>query len=115
MAFGSAGQFKQIITCIPSNPGYYTYGEWSQSDTTSIEVWMSVQPASDRDMKTLPEGRYRDDAYVLYSDYGDLVSYAEDRTGDKVILYGEEYEIAHKRPWQNNVINHYKYIAAKLC
>lgn len=115
MAEGMPGPFRQVVLCYPALAGSYTKGEWSQESGVSIEIYASIQPTDERDLKTLPEGRYQSDAYTLYTTYGDLTSYAVDRTGDKVILYGEEYEIASKRPWGNNIINHYKYIAAKLC
>lgn len=115
MAQGVPGQFRKLVDFYPADAGYYTNGRWNQADGIIDQVYASVQPTSERDLKTLPEGRYQYDSYTLFSSYDGLVSYEETKTGDKVILNGEEYEVVAKRPWQNGVINHYKYIVAKLC
>lgn len=115
MAEGVAGQFRKLVDFIPANAGYYTNGRWSQTDGTLNQLYASVQPTNERDLKTLPEGRYQHDSYTLFSSWGGLVTYEDTSTGDKVIINGEEYETVSRRPWQNNVINHYKYIVAKLC
>lgn len=84
-------------------------GEWDPGASTSFTLVGSLQPASGRDRKNLPEGMATGDVRVLYSETE--VRTASDRTkipADAVTVDGEVYEVVHVEPWGGTLIPHYK-------
>lgn len=80
-----------------------------------FQIMASVQPTKPSDLETLPEGR-RDagKSFRLYTDTVLQVVNDGDMKPDQVELYGNRYEVTGHGPWQNDVINHHKYIAMKV-
>lgn len=105
--------FRKPITVTARSTGTLVDGIYIDGVSTVSTIQASVQPAGDNDIKTLPEGRRERKAYRLYTD-SSLISLQESQNPDRVTLYGEDYEVITKDPWQNNVIPHYKYIVVKI-
>jgi hypothetical protein len=91
-------------------------GKWVSGSTTPLEIKASIQPLTAKEMQSLPEGRRASgQAYRLYSD--DVLQTVQnnpDEQPDQVTLYSEQYELYSSKVWNNDIINHYKYIATRL-
>jgi hypothetical protein len=81
----------------------------------------SVQPATAKDMKNLPEGRRTGAAYALYTDTellttieGDNDAGLDPRKADQITLFGDICEVMNVSPWQNGVISHHRAVVAKV-
>lgn len=87
-------------------------GIWTPSMVEKTFVG-SVQPAVGKDTELLPEGRRDKGSVKLYSNTPLQVSLeGSDSSGDIVIWQGRKWEIVTAIPNQNNLIPHYKYLAA---
>lgn len=97
-------------------PGQYVSGEWVAGEEQSSTIYCSVQPAKlGEDVLSLPEGRRISDYRRFYSDV--LLPIPEDQEGQQpsLIYVGpDKYQIKERNPWQNGIINHYKYIAVRV-
>ena len=103
MAFA---QFNQIVTGTRKTGGAYVDGVWTPAASAAISIATSVQPASDNELKLLPEGRREDGTYALRSR-------SEILTGDVFLIYGEPHEVIKRQVWQNGVIPHYMGLAVR--
>ena len=88
-------------------------GRTTETYSGVFTIHSSVQPAKNNEIQSLPEGRREREAYTLYSS-DDLVSLKESKNPDQVLLYGDWYEVTSKQKWNNNIINHNKYVVTKL-
>lgn len=104
MAFS---QFNQPVTGFRRAPGSYVNGDWVAGASVALLIQASVQPASDKDLKLLPEGRREEAAYAIYSR-------TEIRNADIFVLFGFEHEVLQVAVWQNRVLPHYKAIAVRM-
>jgi hypothetical protein len=105
--------FRKSVTITKRSTGTLVDGIYADAASTVSVIQASVQPASDSDVQTLPEGRRERKAFRLYTDT-ELLSLQESENPDRATLYGEEYEVVTKNPWQNAVIPHFKYIVVKV-
>jgi hypothetical protein len=101
--------------------GSLVNGTWVATAPDDVAIMASVQPATARDMQNLPQGRRTNGAYVLYSDTEMLTTIAGDndlgldpRKADRITLFGEVFETMIVDPWQNDVLNHYRVLVAKV-
>ena len=82
------------------------------SETPVVHNYTSVQPASGRDLKVLPEGR-RVDSIIRIYDIEPL--YGSDKTTDTspdvVEWQGERYEVINVQVWKTGVIDYYVALA----
>jgi hypothetical protein len=94
--------------------GEYVNGDFIPSGGIDVfTIIASCQPATQRDLEALPEGRRNNDSYVLYTDtelFTAEVSLA--KNPDIVELFGEEYEVAGVSRWRNN-IEYYRVLVIK--
>jgi hypothetical protein len=91
--------------------GSYVSGIWVKSEATGTFEG-SVQPVTGKDLETLPTGRGDRGIVKVYSGTQLNVSRADtDNSGDIVIWEGKEWEIIQELPYQNDLIEHYKYFA----
>lgn len=105
--------FRHAVTVTRGAAGSYSHGIYSAGTTSTLTIQASVQPTKPNDTLLLPELRRNDKAFVLFSDT--VLNLVNGSTPpDRVSLFGETFEILAQDPWQNNVINHYKYVAAKV-
>jgi hypothetical protein len=105
--------FRKPTTVISRGTGAYTNGTYSESVGATSTIQASVQPTSAAEVLTLPEGRREKKSFKLFTD-SSLLSLDQTQNPDRVVIFGEEYEVIKKDPWQNNVINHYEYIVVKV-
>jgi hypothetical protein len=106
--------FRRAVSVVSRGTGTYVDGIYVEAVGATITYCQaSIQPTSERAVLALPEGRREKKSFTLYSDTS-LVSLGQAQNPDRVILFGEEYEVIKKEEWQNNVINHYKYIVVKV-
>ena len=84
--------------------------EFSETDGTFTG---SVQPLTGKELQFLPEGRRDIGLMKVYSNTPLSVSVEGSNTpGDVVIWAGRKWEIIRELVFANDLINHYKYIAA---
>lgn len=105
-----------VLTVKRESAGEYVNGMWvpgtPESDFTINASW---QPANGKDLQVLSEGeRLR----VVYKGYTDTKLYPSDpktqSDGDKIVSPdGLEYEVIRVENWQNNLLNHYKFMAVR--
>ena len=88
-------------------------GVWEFSDTEDGTFTGSVQPLTGKELQFLPEGRCDIGLMKVYSNTPLSVSVEGSNTpGDIVIWAGRKWEIIRELVFANDLINHYKYIAA---
>lgn len=109
------GIFRKPVVIKRRSAGAYVNGFFQPGDETTITIQASVQPAGSREVQLLPEGRRDAGAFSLFTDAA--LQVAQEGTGknnDIALLEGAEYEIMAEMPWQNNLIPHRAYIAARV-
>jgi hypothetical protein len=100
-------QFDLLIPGTRKGAGAYTNGAWVPTAPGNISIRGSVQPASENELRLLPEGRREDGAYAIRSR-------SEIRTGDVFTIGGQAHEVLRAQVWQNGVIPHYLGIAVRV-
>ena len=103
---------RMVVTVHRLAVGSYIKGVFTEGAASTETIRASVQPASPNDLQSLPEGRRNSKAYRLYTDT--RLRLVTTSNPDKVVLFGEDYEVTTEEIWQNNIINHYKYIVTKI-
>lgn len=109
------GVFRKPVTIKRRGAGSYVNGFWQAASESTLTIQASVQPAGERDVQLLPEGRRSNGAFRLFTDAA--LQVAQEGTGlnnDVAVLEGAEYEIMAEMPWQNGLIPHRAYIAARV-
>lgn len=103
--------FRKEVTVKQKSGGGFVKGVWVEGSEASITILASIQPTSPTDMESLPEGRRNRKAFRLYTNVklNDLST----ENPDTAEIDGKDYEITAEMQWQNEVINHYKYIVTK--
>ena len=87
-------------------------GRWNTSEAEGSFVG-SVQPVNGKDLQFLPEGRRDIGMVKVYSNTALAVSAEGSNTpGDIVIWAGKKWEVIRELVFANDLINHFKYIAA---
>lgn len=87
-------------------------GRWSFSEAEGTFVG-SVQPVNGKDLQFLPEGRRDIGMVKVYSNTALAVSAEGSNTpGDLVIWAGKKWEVIRELVFANDLINHFKYLAA---
>jgi len=104
---------RKLLTITRAGQGSYIAGVWQEASTTQFVILASVQPASAKQMMTLPEGRRQSSAYMLYT--ATLLRTVQDgRQPDRLTIGGAVYEILQVGEWQNTIIPHYAAMAVKV-
>jgi len=87
-----------------------TDGRWEQGDATDATIRASVQPASDDDLKTLPEGERTRRAKRIYtSSELRLVDQDAGTSADQVQVDGDWYEVRLIQR-ERSLLAHYRVI-----
>ena len=109
-------QFRKPVTVLRENPGAYSQGSWAPGTRITLTTQASVHPVViGRDMKALPEGRHLSDFIKLYTvDRLWVTADGENVQPDIIVHLGYGYELIDIAPNQSNVINHFKFIGAKV-
>lgn len=94
--------------------GAYVAGIFVPGVRSIGTILANIQPMSNQDMVTVPEGRRIDDIVKMYSTYELQGNDSGDGLQpDLVVWRGYAYEITATAVRQMGVINHFKYIAAR--
>ena len=105
--------FRRPVTISRYGAGSYVNGVWTQSAPFGVTIHASVQPATDRDMQRLPEGRRQTGAVKLFTNDTLLIEIGTQKA-DRVTLPTGTYEVAQADAWQNGVINHNAYLCVRV-
>jgi len=107
---------RQLLTVTRYTGGTYSDGgEWVEGTPADIPNFRaSKQPLSARQLQSLPEGRRASgESYRLYADPTPELNISTDESPDFVEIDGEDYEVFLRDRWDNNLINHRKYIVIR--
>ena len=91
--------------------GSFVNGRWTGEAESDVAIKASVQPLSERELLTLPEGRRNSETYRIFCDT-ELYT-VESQNPDEVVFNGERFEVFTVGRWQNQIINHWTYIIIK--
>lgn len=105
--------FRKNVPLERSTGGSYVNGRYV-ANTETVTLKASVQPTSEKDLMTLPEGRRDMGSYTLYSEQPIYAAEQEGQNADIVTLYGDRYEVIDVARWGNGVIDHYKAIVVRI-
>ncbi len=105
--------FRRPVLVRRVATGQYVDGFWQEGAESEITISASVQPASQNDMKLLPEGRRVTGAYRLYTD-DTLFLASDDQNADRVMIGADQYEVMAEADWQNGLIPHKSYLVARI-
>jgi hypothetical protein len=103
-----------VIIVLPRSSASLIKGRWSNEvGGTATNIVSSWQPASQRDIQSLPEGRRNNSVFKFYSNV-QLESSLSGKNPDHVQVAGITYEIIAHAPWQNGLISHHKYLVTEV-
>jgi hypothetical protein len=110
--------FRQATT-LYRQAGSYVDGVWVDSGESQIAITASIQPATGKDLQNLEQGRRNSAVYAVYTDTALLtteqaVGATPGTKADQLEIGGIRHEAVHVEPWQNNVINHYRALFARI-
>jgi hypothetical protein len=94
-------------------------GDWVKSGETSIAITASIQPATGKDMLNVPEGKRANEIYAVFTSteiqtIRHSIPTVPGTQPDQMEIFGHRCEAIHVEPWQNNVINHYRALFARM-
>ena len=104
---------RMPLTIRRTEGGEYVDGIWQPGTETEFTARYSVQPASPDDMEMLPEGRRERKAYTLFGDTA-LRTVTDADNADKVLIYGEWFEVSAHQAWRNGLVPHERMVATRL-
>ena len=103
------------LTVERVNPGSYVNGKFVAGAATTFDIKTSWQPATGRELEALPEGMRQSAIFKGYP--GDEVKTADPETlQEEDVITGPDggsYRVVFVGPWQNSLINHYKFMAVR--
>lgn len=95
--------------------GSLVKGVWVQGQVESGTFVGSVQPVRGKDLDLLPIGRRDTGSVKVYSNTPlEVASEGGNQPGDIVVWQGRQWEVVASLPYQNGVVDHYKYLATDL-
>jgi hypothetical protein len=104
--------FRREFTIKQKVAGTVVDGAFIEGAVTTSTIQASLQPLKPEDIQQLPEGRRNSKvSFIITSTRLNLVTSANP---DIVVVDSEDYEVDKEEAWQNNVINHYKYLIVKV-
>ena len=109
------GIFRRPLVVHREAEGSWQDGVWGPGESIEINIRASVQPSRQEDMEMLPEGRRSTEALRLYTDAELRTIDPDGQTQpDRVDIGGIMHEVTARAPWQNNIINHNRYVVTRL-
>ena len=104
--------FRRQLTIYRKAIGTITDGFYNEGVPVQDTIMASVQALKPEDVQQLPEGRRNSKLFFIFTDtHLNLVTSANP---DIVVVDSENYEVDKEEVWQNNVLNHYKYLIVKV-
>ena len=90
---------------------YDNAGDWSPGDTDELFFLGSVQPASGKEIDSLPVGREDTGKVKIYSDRVLPISKQGGNEAGAIVFWkNQKWEVIYELTFQNGLIPHYKYI-----
>jgi len=104
-----------LSVIIPTGAGAYVKGRWVDAAAEPpFSITCSVQPVGAYKLSVLMQGYRIDSAIEIITDTQLKVSDPKTQTKGAMVSYGGfDWEIIEANPWQNGLINHYEYVAAR--
>lgn len=92
--------FCEAFTIMRSTGGSFGPSGW-MDNTTAVPSYGSIQPASDKDLRMVPEGDRVSGSLAIYSQQELFVTHNDPQPGisDIVICRGENYRVQAVKPW----------------
>ena len=104
---------RMLLTIRRTTGGEYVDGLWQPGTETEFTARYSVQPTGKDDMEMLPEGRRERQAFTLFGDTP-LRRADDEGNADRVLIYGEWYEVNAHQPWRNGLVPHERMVVTRL-
>jgi len=106
-----------VLTVKRRSLGAYNQsGFWDATGTVQeFVINASVQPLSGSETTLVPENKREREIFKIYTNtllYG--ITKGNSYNPDIVVINNNDYEVTNIYPWQNSIINHYKYLVAKI-
>jgi len=87
-------------------------GRWQDGTIDPLEFAGTIQPLTGKEIESLPVGRVDEGAVKVYSKTALIVSKEGGTSkGDIVFYNGIKWEVVYELPYQNKLIQHFKYVA----
>lgn len=102
---------ETALTVTRRDPSTYTVGRLDAPSSSTITIRASVQPASGRDLKRLPEGSRVEDVLCLFTTT-ELLTQGVGQSPDLVTVQGADYEVQNVEVWAS-LGSFYKVLALK--
>lgn len=102
-----------VITVTPRSTGSRVNGRYVETPDTSYEITGSWQPATPREIQSLPEGRRERSVMKIYTS-SELTNFSANQNPDRVTVGGRTYEVFGKERWGNGLIPHFKYLVTEV-
>jgi hypothetical protein len=106
--------FRKPLVYTRLSPGSFVMGRWLEGTPTDFPFMASVQATTSHDVQFLDIARRERKSYTLFTDTKLLTLTPGTANPDRVTINGEVFEVDVEAPWQNNVINHYKFIVTLM-
>ncbi len=106
--------FPKTINYESESGGYFddNTGKWVDGVPVVESFQGSVQPMSGKEIESFPWLRQDTGHVKVYSDILlDVSTQGGDTKGAVVIWQDQKWEVVHQLKFQNDLINHYKFIA----
>lgn len=106
--------FRKTFDVLHETAGSYSGGYYVAGTKTVIAINASIQPATEQDLITAPEGRRISDMIKVYTNAA-LQEGGEgtDMQPDLIVWKGFAYEVSSVSVRQMDVISHYKIYATR--
>jgi hypothetical protein len=112
---GNFDEFRQERTVKRfTGGGYDASGFYNEGTESQFPIKCSVQNPKGQEMMLLDENRRDTAVFRIYADTQLFTASKSSQNPDRVVLDDGDYEVVKVMPWQNNIINHYKYLISKV-
>jgi len=104
------------LTVSRKSAGSYINGRWTNGSTTTFTINTSWQPATGRDLVALEEGMRQSTIFKGYS-LNEIKTIDPETLQKEDIITGPDgynYRVVFVGPWQNGIIDHYKFMAIRV-
>lgn len=106
--------FRQPITLQRLSPGSYVNGLWVEGTLTTSTITASIQPLSGEELMSLPEERRVKKTYKIFTSSQLFTVRDRNKNPDRLIIFGDTYEVYEVFPWLNNIISHYEAYVSRV-
>jgi len=89
-------------------------GRYVSTLDSTFTIKTTVQPAPEKALNALPQGRDYYDVYRLFPQTELRSVEVNEHNPDIVEIDGSDYEVVKLQKWQNNIIPHYEAYVSKI-